>query len=146
MSPDHVKQRKPQALNKIERYAFGVGMVIFIILFIVWMSQVQWMVNEYKQSAIQSIVSFMADGPPQQCRGPIGEVSPVCDQPKNRLPIFAISCLWLAPVVYKIGRCIYEIAHHRAASWWRNSVLPYWGAHVFFCVLLVLAGIGLYVM
>ena len=146
MSRDHVKQHKPQALNKTERYALGVGMVVVIILFIMWLSQVQWMVNEYKQSAIQSIVSFMADGPPQQCRGPIGEVLPACDQPKNRLPIFAISCLWLAPVVYKIARCVYEIAHHRAASWWRDSVLPYWRAHVLLCVLLVLAGIGLCVM
>ena len=55
-------------------------MAVTAVLFAMWIAHISLIVAEYKQSAIQSVIRFITDAPPAQCRGPIGMMPPACAQ------------------------------------------------------------------
>lgn len=143
---DRAMQPEPLGQDTFIKYVLVAVVAVTAALFAMWVAQISWMVIEYKQPVIQSIIRFMTDAPPSQCRGPIGEMPPACDQFLNRVPIFAVSCLWLVPSIYVVAQCIRAAARGQIAAWWRDSFVPRQVAYIFFCALPVIASIGLCVI
>jgi hypothetical protein len=139
---DRAMQREPLGQDTFIKYVLVVVMAVTAVLFAMWIAHISLIVAEYKQSAIQSVIRFITDAPPAQCRGPIGEMPPACAQFLNRVPIFTILCLWMVPSICVAAQFIRAAARGQIAAWWRDSFVPRQVAYMFFCALPVIAGIG----
>jgi hypothetical protein len=139
---DRAMQREPLGQDTFIKYVLVVVMAVTAVLFAMWIAHISLIVAEYKQPAIQSVIRFITDAPPAQCRGPIGEMPPACAQFLNRVPIFTILCLWVVPSIWVVVQFIRAAARGQIAAWWRDSFVPRQVAYMFFCALPVIAGIG----